>query len=369
MSYSMDKRQAKGTALYTRKLLENILDDCRFEFYLVHYEKNDDPLYGRADEILMPLVKLPYASHFISQLLFFWQYRKRKFDIIHWFQPRVYPFFWLAPAKKIVVTTHGAGDITAPGKWIFSRKVFNLVLAGFNKKVDAFIAVSKYGVEEIRQHYHAIPQNIYFTYNGGGENFKVISKIEARQIISDKYGAGQPFILGLARHLPHKNITGLVRAYKILRDSFARSEKLIIAGTPDSDTKMIIKLAGESGYKDDIIFIDYIKTEDLNAFYSAAELFVFPSLQEGFGLPIIEAMASGVPVITSSLTSMPEIAGDAALLVNPHNPQEIAEKMNEVLSDMVLKEKLIQAGIARAELFSWKITSEETKEIYIKLLS
>lgn len=367
MSYPMDNRKAKGTALYTRKLIENMLGDERFDFYLVHYDKVDDPLYTRAKEVMLPRIKLPYASHFVSTMLFFWRYRNQKFDIIHWFQPRVYPFFWLAPAKKIAITTYGAGDITAPGPWIFSREVFNFILTKFNRKVAAMIAVSKYGCEEIRQYYHARPENIYFTYIGSGENFKVIEKNEARRLVVEKYKINGSFILEMGRHLPHKNITNLIKAYKIFRDRYERKEKLVIVGTKDFDTEKIFKLAEESGYKDDIIFIYYVEPEDLNHFYSAAEILVFPSLQEGFGLPIVEAMASGAPVITSNVTSMPEVAGEAALLINPLDPEEIAQAMNEIQSDGILKEKLIKAGLARARQFNWKDAGEETKEIYLKL--
>jgi glycosyltransferase involved in cell wall biosynthesis len=368
MSYVMDKRKAKGTALYTKKLIENILGDERFEFYLVHYEKVDDPLYSLAKEIIMPKVKLPYGSHFISQLLFFWQYRKKKFDIIHWFQPRVYPFFWLAPAKKIVITTHGAGEITSPGPFIFSREVFNFVLTKFNRKVDAMIAVSKYGCEEIAKYYHARPQNIFFTYNGGGENFKVISKLGAQTRIFSNYGVKGPFILAIARHLPHKNVTGLVAAYKIFRDKYKRSEKLVIVGAYDFDTEKIFKLANQSGYKSDIIFIDYVEADDLNYIYSAAELLVFPSLQEGFGLPIVEAMASGIPVVTSKVTSTAETAGDAARLIDPLNFAEIAEAANEILTDGNLRNDLIARGLVQSQKFTWSRTAEKTKEIYLNLL-
>ena len=367
MSYAMDNRRSKGTALYTRKLIANILADKRFDFYLIHYDKVKDPLYAQAKEILLPRVKLPYGSRFVSQLLFFWKYRKNKFDIIHWFQPRVYPFFWLAPARKIVITTHGAGDITAPGRWIFSREVFNFILTKFNKKVSAFIAVSEYGAKETEQHYRADPEKIYFTYNGGGENFKNINKAESYKFISKKYNINSSFILDVARILPHKNIFRLIDSYKIFRNKYKRREKLVIIGAPKDNGKIAHRLAKESGYGNDIIFIDYVEAEDLNRFYCAAELFIFPSLHEGFGLPIIEAMASGLPVITSNVTSMPEIAGDAAVLVNPLNTEEIAEKINKVLEDKEFKEALINKGLERAKFFSWKNTAEETKKIYFNL--
>src|SRR3989344_1145533 len=369
MSYAMDNRKAKGTALYTRKLIENLLDDERFEFYLVHYEKVDDPLYKRAKEILLPEVRLPYGSHFISQLLFFWKYRNNKFDLIHWFQGRLYPFFWLAPAKKIMVTTHGAGDITAPGKWVFSREVFNFILTKFNKKVDAFVALSKYGVKEIEQYYHARLDKIYFTYIASGGDFENINKNEAYEFVSKKYKITGRFILDVARILPHKNVTGLIKAYKIFKDIYKREEKLVIVGTHDSDTKLALKLAKESGHNDDIIFIDYIEPKDLNLMYSAADLFVFPSIQEGFGMPIVEAFSSGTPVITSNVTSMPEIAGDAALLVDPTDYENMAQKMNDILGDDVLKNDLINKGLERVKFFSWQNTAEKTKEIYLTLVN
>ena len=351
MSYAMDGRKAKGTALYTRKLIENILDDDRFDFHLVHYEKVDDPIYFKAKEIIMPRIRLPYGSHFISQMLFFWKYRHNKFDIIHWFQPRVYPFFWLAPANKIAVTTHGAGDITAPGKWIFSREIFNFVLSKFSKKVDAFIAVSKYGCEEINQHYHAKLKNIHFTYNGGGEDFKEIDKYEAKKEISKKYNLEGSFILGIARHILHKNVLNLVVAYKIFVDKYDREEKLVIVGKNGSETDKILKFVKDSNLENRVIFLSYIEEGDLNLIYSSADLFVFPSLQEGFGLPIVEAMASGTPVITSNISSMPEIAGDAAILVDPLNPEMIAEKINEVLANEELKNNLINYLIINTFLF------------------
>ena len=127
MSYAMDNRSAKGIALYTRKLIEGLVSSNEIDFYLVHYDEVMDPLYKKAHEIIMPKVRLPYGSRFISQLLFFWKYRKQPFDVVHWFHPRVYPFYWLVPAKKIIVTVHGAGDITAPTYFVFSRSVFNFI--------------------------------------------------------------------------------------------------------------------------------------------------------------------------------------------------------------------------------------------------
>jgi len=369
MSYVMDKRPNKGTAIYTRKIIENIINDPDFEIYLVHYEKVDDPLYQKCYEILMPRVRLPYGARFISQILFFWRYRKNKFDIIHWFQPRVYLFYWLAPAKKIVVTAHGGGEYTAARVLLLSNKIFRIVLKYFNKYIDVVIADSEYGKREINQYYKIKPEKIYVTYLGGGSDYKPLNKKEELIKIRNKYKISTPFILDVSRLQHHKNVDILIKAYILMRELFfMRKEKLVIIGSPFIGSEKIYNLANFSVYKEDIYFIDFVEQKDLNTFYSAAELFVFPSLNEGFGLPVIEAMASGTPVITSNITALPEIAGDAAVLIDPLNIEQIAEAMDKVLSDENLKKDLIKKGLERAQEFTWNKTAEKTKEIYFNLM-
>ncbi|MBI4692176.1 MAG: glycosyltransferase family 4 protein [Candidatus Terrybacteria bacterium] len=368
MSYTIDNRPNKGTALCARKLIENLLADDRFEIYLVHYDKVNDPAYSRASEILMPKIKLPYGGRFVSQLLFFWKYRKNKFDIIHWFQPRVYPFYWLAPAKNIIVTAHAAGEYTAAVVLPLSNRIFRIVLKYFNKWVDVVIADSEYGKKEIIQYYKIKPKKIKITYLGG-EDYKIIEKSIACKLIVDKYKIKAPFILDVARLAPHKNIDTLIKAYILMKELFIeRKEKLVIVGSLFPGCENICELAKNSKYKEDIFFVDFVKQEDLNAFYSAAELFCFPSLNEGFGLPVVEAMASGTPVITSNVTSLPEVAGDAAILVDPLNIEQIAHEMNKVLSDEKLRQNLIKRGLERAKKFIWKETAQKTKEIYFNLM-
>jgi glycosyltransferase involved in cell wall biosynthesis len=128
-------------------------------------------------------------------------------------------------------------------------------------------------------------------------------------------------------------------------------------------------MAKESKYSSDIIFVDYVAVEDLNAFYSASDLFVFPSLNEGFGLPVVESMASGTPVITSNVTALPEVGGDVAVLVNPLDIKEISIKMASLLLDKEKLEDLSKKGIIKAQNFVWSKTSKETVDLYLKLLN
>ncbi len=369
MSYAMDNRPAKGTALYTRKLIENLLEDDRFEWYLVHFDRVDDPIYKRAHEIIMPELKLPVATRFVRTMLFFWKYRKNRFDIIHWFQPRLYPFFWLAPATHIVVTAHGAGDITAGGQFPPSRHIFNFILKHCNAAVSAIIADSQFGKEEIVEYYHAARDRVRTIYLGGGESYQMINKDIARAQIKERYGINDEFILDISRHVVHKNIPALIRAYVSLQVEGVQLPTLVIVGNMHQAFGVAQAEVRNSPKPDDIIFINYVAQEDLNALYSAAELFVFPSLNEGFGLPIVEAFASGTPVITSNVTSMPEIAGDAALIVDPTNVSDIAAKIRALLTDETLQKELIEKGLSRAREFSWERTASNTAVLYLDLLT
>ncbi len=152
-----------------------------------------------------------------------------------------------------------------------------------------------------------------------------------------------------------------------MRDKYKRDEKLVIVGGPVRGYKQTYDLAKQSKYREDIYFISYVDNDDLNDFYSAATIFVFPSLNEGFGLPIIEAMAAGTPVITSNVASMPEIAGQAAILINPLDIDNMASEMNRLLADKDLQVDLIVKGINRAKDFTCQNTARQTKEIYLSL--
>ena len=369
MSYAMDNRRTKGIALYTRKLILGLLENPIANYYLVHYEKVDDPLYKKAREILIREVRLPYGSHFISQMIFFWKYRKEPFDIIHWFHPRVYPFFWLVPAKKIIVTMHGAGDITAKTNFVFSRAIFNFVLRNFHKYIDVIVVDSNFAKDEVAEHYGIPKEKIKVIYLGGAEIYKPLNKTESQKIVLEKYGINKPYILDVSRLQPHKNVKTLIKSYTLLRENHPeRKEKLVIVGASaytekNEDSSEYIE-ARKSRFSSDITFISFVDHSDLNAVYSASELFVFPSLNEGFGLPVLEAMASGVPVITSNVTSMPEIGGDAVITLDPLDVGKMAEVMHNTLTDEGLREKMIDLGLLRAKDFTWQKTAIQTEELY-----
>ncbi len=273
MTYAVDGRQAKGTALVARKVTEQLLRDYQgeFDFTLVHYDYGDDPIYTMgAREIVMPkFPRLPFGTRFARFLLFCWKYRNEPFDIVHWFQPRLYPLFWLVPARHIVVTAHAAGDITAPRSFrSFSRAVFNAVLILCNRKIDRMLVVSEFARQEVIEYYRADPSRVVVAYNGGGEEYHPMESSEIGPVLS-RYHIEQPYILSISRFQPHKNVETLIEAYsQMRRDHSERREKLILVGTPVHGYAAPQEAIERSQYKDDISTVAYIEQGDLNAIYA-----------------------------------------------------------------------------------------------------
>jgi glycosyltransferase involved in cell wall biosynthesis len=368
MTYSMDNRLGKGSSVYTRQLALNLLTDSRIDLTLVHYQSTTDPIYRRTTEIVMPTTGwLGPGKQFIRQLKWFWQQRRQPFDIIHWCQPRLYPFFWLAPAKKIMVTFHGGGDVTAPATFSLSRLIFIWVIKIFGRRIDLVIVDSAAAREETALAYGLPLNKIAPIHIGGGDDYLPIDRLVAETFVREHFNLTQPFILEVARLQPHKNIERLIEAYNLFRAEGDQKIDLVVVGQPSFAAAKIYRLAKQSPYAEDIKFIDYASDEELNHLYSAAQIFVFPSLNEGFGLPVVEAFAAGTPVVTSNLTALPEVAGEAALLVDPYQPADIAQAMKRLLTDGSLWEEKRRAGLERAKLFTWSKTAQETIEAYLNL--
>ncbi len=358
----MDRRPERAFA--TKRLTENLLKNPELEISLVHFKKmSDEPLYKRVNEIIIPLLSLPWGSHFFS-FIWFCLKTKEKFDIVHWPSPYVYPFFWLFPAKKVVVMTHG-GYI---GIWTLPNTIFYLTLRFFNKNV-AFVGVSKWAKEEIMDTYRLPESKVYVTYNGVDPVYRYFSDISAKEILRKYNVYVSKYFFYVGSMHPHKNVNRLIEAYILLRDSFPDiEEKLLIVGKTSYGDE-VLKMIKNTKYSQDIINIGFVPLEDLPAFYSNATALVYASLNEGFGMPIVEAMACGTPVITSNLSAMPEIAGEAALLVDPKRSEEIMKGMLRMARDESLRKDLIEKGYKRASLFTWERFAKENLEVYKKVLN
>ena len=211
------------------------------------------------------------------------------------------------------------------------------------------LTVSEYSKHEIASWAKVKEEKIINVGNGVGLPFASTG---------GKYEPGYPYLLYVGSRKPHKNLPRLLEAYSIA--SARRHLRLVLSGNPDRLTLGEIARLGLSG---EVAFTDSSADGDLSDIYRGALAFVFPSLYEGFGLPPLEAMACGIPVLTSNICSLPEVVGDAAVLVDPTNVEAIAEGIDRVVSDSTLRGALRQRGFARVARFSWEETARKTSGV------
>jgi len=239
------------------------------------------------------------------------------------------------------------------------------------RNADKIISISEHTKNDLIK-YIKVPSNkIETVYLGVDKQYKRLSTGEVDNI-KKKYQLGEKFILYLGSEQPRKNFTLLLKSFHKLKTRHGlEGIKLVKVGRPqlpESQRNTTFDLIDQLKIRKNVIFIDYVPEEDLPALYNASDLFVFPSLYEGFGLPVLEAMACGVPVITSNSSSLPEVVGDAGIMVDPYDVDGLAGEMYKVWTDEDLKEDLRKRGTDRAKMFSWERTADKTFNIYKEVL-
>lgn len=235
---------------------------------------------------------------------------------------------------------------------------------------DAIITVSEYSKKDILKYFPINSDKVYVAPLAANYNYKPLNKENCKKFISRKYDIKKPFILYLGGFSNRKNVKTLIHAFSKANKKLTLKHNLVIIGSCRDELNNLKDLCHHLGISSDVIFTGYISEKLLPVFYNACEIFVYPSLYEGFGLPVLEAMRCKVPVIASNISSIPEIAGDAAILIDPFNTNELKNSIINILEDSNLKENLSIKGLTQAKKFSWRNTANLTlnayKEIYEK---
>ncbi len=286
-------------------------------------------------------------------------------DIIHGTDHYVYPF----PYGKKVMTIHDLTFLKFP---FCSTKIVKTYTQRIRKCLqwtDLIITFSKNTKQDII-HYFGIENNkIAITSEASRYNTNYLKDKNIQEIKSKiNYDFEQPFILFVGTMEPRKNIVNLVKAFNILKEKYAVNHHLILIGQKGWEYEKIFAEIDNSNFRHEILHLGYLSDEAVAVCYSLADVFVYPSLYEGFGLPILEAMTLGAPVITSKTSSLPEVAQEAAMYINPRDYESIATTVHEVISQPDLREDLITRGKNRAKLYSWEKVAEETVKAYELIL-
>lgn len=217
------------------------------------------------------------------------------------------------------------------------------------------------------ERYSVAADKIEIIYAGFGPHYRVLDDQAALEGFRRKYNLQRPFLYYPAATWPHKNHKNLLAALKILAERHRFDGELLLTGIAMQYQGEILSEINRLGLGGRVRFLGYIPAEELPYLYNLAAMLVFPSLFEGFGIPLVEAMACGCPVVCSDATSLPEIAGDAGVLFDPHEPEEIAEKIRRVWDDSALRDELRRRGIERAGSFTWDETVRRTLQVYGKM--
>lgn len=363
-----------GVEEYTLALLRGLFETDQENTYILFFNAwKKYPDFGWVNKYPNVTLKI---FHFPNKLLnlALWYFCFPKLDRLIggadiFFLPNL-NFAAVSDTTKLVVTAHDLSFELFSETFSWRRRLWHffvhfrhLVLSA-----DHVIAVSQSTKDDLIQQYGVPEKNITVIRSGIGKQFQVLSRNDHELVrVQEKYHLPYKFILSLATFEPRKNILSIIQSYEALmrlHDPVFEKYALVIAGTRGWKYEEILAAIDRSSVKENIILAGFIADEDKTALYNLSRIFVYPSLYEGFGFPPLEAMACGVPVIVSHSSSLPEIVGNAGILVDPYQPDELFLALQQVLRDPVLLETLRKKSVEQAAYFSWDETAQTTLGVF-----
>ena len=352
------KNKLEGIGWFTYESLKRIvLGHPEHEFYFIFDRKYDDSFIF-ADNV-KPIVIGPQARHPILHYIWFEH-------SIPGALKKIQPDIFLSPdaycslntSVKTLVVLHDLNFEHYPeGMPWMVRKYYRYFTPRFAKKANRIATVSEFTKKDIIEQYGISADKIDVVYNGANESFTPVEN-QIRSQVKQKYTGGEDFFVFIGALNPRKNLSNLFRAFDIYKKGNNSLAKLVVVGEKMWWTTEIKDTFNQMQYQDDVVFTGRLEPEELYKVVGSALAVTYVSIFEGFGIPIVEAWYAETAVITSNVTAMPEIAGDAALIIDPFKPQSIADAMKSITFDDGLRKELIEKGKKRRELFSWEKTSE-----------
>jgi glycosyltransferase involved in cell wall biosynthesis len=248
--------------------------------------------------------------------------------------------------------------------WIYARPMINLAA----RKAQHIVTLSEYSKAQIVERLGVPASKVTAIYCGVNGQFRCADRKEAYTAVSQALGIQDPYFLYVGNLKPHKNVSTLLKGFALLRERRDIRQKLLITGDDARWKPALQEECAQLGIDGATLFVPYVAQDLLPKLYAGADLLVMPSRVEGFGLPVLEAMASGTPVVCSRAASLPEVAGDAALYFDPASAEELAEKIEKLLNSRDLQESLRAKGLERAKQFTWEESTRKHVELYQRLL-
>ena len=362
------KDRLEGIGWFSFETLKRIvLAHPEISFHFL-FDRPYDPSFIFASNV-KPIVLAPQARHPILWHIWF-QYSVRKY--IQKVQPDLFisPDGFMSLGLKIptLLVIHDIAFEHEPTHvgWL-TGKYYRHYSKQFALAADSIVTVSEFSKQDIIKLYGIESSKISVVYNGVNDLFQPI-QIKEQEEVRKKYTSSNAYFLYTGSIHPRKNLHNILRAFEIFKTKNNNSVKLLIVGRKAWQYGEVTKVYQSMKFRESVIFTGHIIPEELSKIMGAAIALVYTSFFEGFGIPIIEAMQSGTPVITSNISVMPETAGTAAVFVNPYEPQSIANAMERIHTDEQLRDKMIQLGLEHVKKYSWQKTSDALWAAVIPLL-
>lgn len=354
-----------GGGVYVKNLVRNLATlDKTNQYTLYVSAPNTTHFEGLGEQFhLLPTCSIPPLRLLWEQTKLPVDLRRRKIDVFH-APGYVSP---LAHTCRQVTTINDMTFFLLPEKHTFVKRYYFRALIPLSaERSDVLITASESSRNDIVRILGIRPEKVKVIYLGKDDRFKPMPESDDLVNLRRKYGIGKSVVLSVGVIEPRKNLLTLVEAFAKLK-ALHNDYILVLAGDYGLDYQRVRRRVQDLRVQDCVVFPGFIPDEELPSLYNLAEVFVYPSLYEGFGLPVLEAMACGIPVITSQVSSMPEIVGNAGLLVDPRSVEELATALARVLTDGELRQRMRKQGLERSQVFSWDRTARETLRVYEEL--
>jgi len=361
----MFSKSFTGIGRYNYEITRRFFEDRKDIDWVIFMNEPEYSEFKVPENVKKVLVNAHHYS-LAEQIKFLKILNKEKCDLVHFTHFNA-PIFY---KRKFITTIHDTTISFYPGKKMNSwwRKLaYNKVIKHTVNGAEQIITVSANTKKDVIKLFNIDPQKITKIWNGIGDEFHEVSDLE-KKTVREKFGLGKEFLLYTGNWREHKNLVRLLRAFKKVLETGHSPLQLVITGKKDPYYPEVLATIEELELKDKVKLLGLVSEEDLVRLYNTASIYVFPSLYEGFGLPPLEAMRCGTPVVASNVSAIPEVCGEAVLYFDPEDISDMAKKIRLLLEDKNLQEELINKGYEWVKQFSWDKCAEKTLEIYSEIL-
>ncbi len=362
------KGKLEGIGWFTHQTLDRMVRKHPEHEFIFFFDRPYDPSFVFAPNVT-PVVVSPQARH---PILFYIWFEWRLPSLLKKYKADVFlsPDGYLSLRTKVptCLVIHDLAFEHYPEHFQGSHKMYWRKYSPlFANKATRIVTVSSYSKQDIIDHYKIAPEKIDVVYNGAHDEYKPLSWEEREQVKKEYADGCEYFVFAGALH-PRKNILNLLKAFVQFKKRQRSNMKLVIVGRFAWKYEEVMKMKVEMPFKEDVKWVGYMGVEDLSKVMGGAYALVYASLFEGFGIPILEALECNVPAIVSNTSSMPEVAGDAGILVNPLDVNDIADKMQLIYKDEALRNKLIAAAKEQVKKFDWDASADKLWDCVMKCL-